>query len=122
MFHLFRTGKSTFLYTFIAIVMLASCTVVRNYPEKEPFVFSNKITVKGDISKDEKKRLQTELYNYWDDSLKVNSILKFGVRTVIKNPNVFDSAAIPRSIAFMNSYLNSQGYYNAVINSSSCQN
>src|SRR4051812_12503880 len=118
MFHLFRTGKSTFLYTLIAIVMLASCTVVRNYPEKEPFVYSNKITVKGDISKDEKKRLQTELYNYWDDSLKVNSILQFGVRTVIKNPNVFDSAAIPRSITFMNSYLNSQGYYNAVINSS----
>lgn len=115
MFHLYRSAKNTFLYTFIAIVMLASCTVVKNYPENKPFVFSNKIIVKGNVSKDEKKRLQTELYNYWDDSLKVNAIQQFGIRTVIKNPNVFDSSAITRSIAFMNSYLNSQGYYNAVI-------
>jgi hypothetical protein len=80
-----------------------------------PFVYANKITVKGEVSKDEKKRLQTELYNYWDDSLKVNSILQFGVRTIIKNPKVFDSTAIARSIVFMNSYLNSQGYYDAEI-------
>lgn len=115
MFHLNRPAKNNFPYIFISIVMLASCTVVKNYPKNTPFVFSNKITVKGDVSKDEKKRLQTELYNYWDDSLRVNSILQFGVRTVIKNPNGFDSTAIPRSVNFMNSYLNSQGYYDAVI-------
>ena len=115
MFHLYRSAKCTFLYSFIAIMMLASCTVVKNYPRNKPFVFSNKITIKGDVSKDEKKRLQTELYNYWDDSLKVNSILQFGVRTVIKNPNVFDSTAITRSESLMSSYLNSQGYYNTVI-------
>lgn len=114
MFHLSAPAKTPFFYI-IAIVLLASCTVVKNYPENTPFVFANKITLKGDVSKDEKKRLQTELYNYWDDSLKVNSILKFGVRTIIKNPNVFDSAAITRSIGFMNSYLNSQGYYDPVI-------
>lgn len=95
--------------------MLASCTVVKNYPKNTAFVFANKITVNGAVSKDEKKRLQTELYNYWDDSLKVNSILQFGVRTIIKNPSVFDSAGITRSIVFMNSYLNSQGYFNPVI-------
>jgi outer membrane protein insertion porin family len=108
-------AKNQILYTFIALMALASCTVVKNYPENRPFVFANNITLKGDVSKDEKKRLQTELYNYWDDSLKVKSILQFGVRTVIKNPNVFDSAAITRSIVFMNSYLNSQGYYNPAI-------
>ncbi len=115
MFHLTRPAKITFFYTFIAIVMLASCTVVKDYPKNKPFVFSNKITIKGDVSKDEKKRLQTELYNYWDDSLKVNSIRQFGIRTIIKNPNIFDSSAITQSIAFMDSYLNSQGYYDAVI-------
>ena len=115
MFHLYGLAKKQFLYTLIAMIMLASCTVVKNYPSNKPFVFSNKIIVKGDASKDEKKRLQLELYNYWDDSLKVNSILQFGVRTIIKNPTVFDSAAITRSIVFMNSYLNSQGYYNPVI-------
>ena len=115
MFHLFSPVKTQFLYTSIAIVLLASCTVVRNYPKNTPFVYANKITVKGDVSKDEKKRLQTELYNYWDDSLKVSSILQFGVRTIIKDPKVFDSAAVARSIVFMNSYLNSQGYYDSEI-------
>jgi hypothetical protein len=115
MFHLNWPANNNFLYIFIAIVMLASCTVVKNYPANKPFVFANKITVKGDVSKDEKKRLQTELYNYWDDSLRVNSILQFGVRTVIKNPNLFDSTAITRSVGFMNSYLNSQGYYSTEI-------
>lgn len=95
--------------------MLASCTVVKNYPKNTAFVFANKVTVNGAVSKDEKKRLQTELYNYWDDSLKVNSILQFGVRTIIKSPKVFDSAGITRSVVFMNSYLNSQGYFNPVI-------
>ncbi|MDB5249757.1 MAG: surface antigen [Segetibacter sp.] len=88
---------------------------VKEYPPNTPFVFKNNITVTGEVSKDEKKRLETELYNYWDDSLKVNAILKFGIRTVIKNPYVFDSANINRSITFMNSYLNTQGYYNAEI-------
>src|SRR3954468_14092933 len=112
MFHLHEAGKKKFLLTVLTILALASCTVVKNYPKNKPFVFKNKINVTGPESKDEKNRLQTELYNYWDDSLKVNSILQFGVRQVIKNPNVFDSAGINRSIVFMDSYLKTQGYYN----------
>ena len=114
MFHLYGHATKQFLLTALSIMLVASCTVVKNYPNK-PFVFKSKINVTGDASKDEKNRLQTELLNYWDDSLKVNSILQFGVRTVIKNPTVFDSSSINRSIAFMNSFLTAQGYYNAVI-------
>src|SRR3954454_11877213 len=114
MFQLHGAENKFFLLVFF-VTLFASCTVVKNYPENKPFVFKNKIDVTGPVSKDEKKRLQTELYNYWDDSLKVHSIVQFGVRTVIKNPYVFDSAAINRSIVFMNSFLNSEGYYNAVI-------
>jgi outer membrane protein insertion porin family len=110
----FGTAKN-FLIIVLAITLLASCTVVKNYPSNKPFVFKNKINVTGDISKDEKNRLQTELYNYWDDSLKVNSILQLGVRNVIKNPNVFDSADINRSVVFMNSFLTAQGYYNSLV-------
>ncbi|GEO09994.1 BamA/TamA family outer membrane protein [Segetibacter aerophilus] len=113
MFHYGAAYK--FLIPVLVIMLLASCTVVKNYPANTPFVFKNKINVTGEISKDEKNRLQTELYNYWDDSLKVNSILQFGVRTVIKNPNVFDSADINRSVVFMNSFLTAQGYYNSLI-------
>ncbi len=115
MFFQQRTSHS-FLFTIImAIVLLTSCTVIRNNPKSKPFVYSNDIIVEGIPSKDEKKRLQNELINYWDDSIRVKSISQFGVRTVIKNPPVYDSANVVRSIAFMNSYLNSQGYYNAVI-------
>ena len=99
-------------FTLIFTIIFAACTVVKNYPVNKPFVFENKIALKGDVSKDEKKRLEFELLNYWDDSLKVNSVLTYGVRTVIKKPPVYDSAAVDRSLVFMNSYLNSQGYYN----------
>ncbi|MDQ6812701.1 MAG: outer membrane protein assembly factor [Bacteroidota bacterium] len=115
MFHLYGHAKHTLLFTAFSLLLLASCTVVKNYPKNKPFVFKNKINVTGEVSKDEKNRLQTELYNYWDDSLKVNSILQFGVRTVIKNPSTFDSSGINRSIVFMNSYLTAQGYYNSLI-------
>ncbi len=98
----------------MVMMILGSCTVVKNYPRDVPFVFANKINVQGVPSKDEKKRLQTELDGYWDDSIKVKSITQLGVRTVIRNPPVYDSAGVVRSIAFMNSYLNSQGYYNAL--------
>lgn len=119
MFQSYRHAKNNLLFTLVAIILLASCTVVKNFQENKPFVFKNKITVVGDVSKDEQKRLQSELNNYWDDSLRVKSITRFGVRTVIKNPNVFDSTDVTRSIVFMNSYLNSQGYYNTVINDTS---
>lgn len=81
-------------------------------------MYSNKVIVDGLISKDEKKRLQTELQGYWHDSLKVVSITQVGVRTVIKNPPAYDSSHINSSITFMNSYLNSQGYYNATFKDS----
>ena len=102
----------------MALILLASCTVVKQYPTNKPFIFKNIINVKGNISKDEKKRLELDLQNYWDDSLKVKMITQFGIRTVIKKPNEFDSLAINSSIAFMRSYLNSQGYYNVILNDS----
>ncbi len=110
------TGSPKTPFFSFAILLLGSCTVVKNYPKNTPFVFKNVIEVNGEVSKDEKNRLQTELINYWDDSIKVNSFLQFGVRTVIKNPNEYDSSGITRSMIFMNSYLNSQGYYNTEIN------
>ena len=96
----------------MVIILLGSCTVVKQYPQNRPFIFKNVINVDGNISKDEKKRLQLELENYWDDSIKVKMVSQFGVRTVIRNPAVFDSSAINSSITFMQGYLNSQGYYN----------
>lgn len=114
--------KQLFLYVslLLLLVYLAACSIVKNYPINKPFVFDNKIELNGKVSKDEKKRLKNELSNYWDDSLQaryINEIkLSFKqplISKVLKNPPVFDTANISRTIRFMNAYLNSQGYYYA---------
>ncbi|MDP1971854.1 MAG: BamA/TamA family outer membrane protein, partial [Sediminibacterium sp.] len=101
-------------------MILSSCseqkrTWVRNYPKNTPFVYNNQITLHGNFTKDEKKRLLSDLQNYWDDSLKVPKQQQFGLFYKIKNPAVFDSTNINRSALFMNSYLNAQGYYYSVL-------
>lgn len=102
-------------------VLFFSCTVVKNFPEGKPFVFDNKITVTGNLDKDEKKRLTNDLAGYWDDSLFARKVQQFGVRYVLKKPPVFDTINISRTSNFMRGYLNSQGYYNArFLNLDSC--
>ena len=108
-------------YNYLLILLLlsfASCTVVKNYQPNVPFVFKNKITLQGDVNKLEQKRLEAELYNYFDDSLRPKRISQFGVRTVLKDPHTFDSSHINNSITFMRSFLQSQGYYNAILKDS----
>lgn len=102
----FTKGKLLFVF---------NRTSVKN-PPKDTFVFSNEIHITpGIISKDEENRLETELSNYWDDSVKARSIQQFGIFYRIKDPQRFDTFALERSKLFMNSYLQSQGYYNAVL-------
>ena len=90
-----------------------ACSTIKDYPINKPFIFNTNVSVNGNISKDEKKRLTSDLENYWDDSLKVPKLQKAVFWYSIKQPPVFDSVNISRSIKFMNSYLNSQGYYYA---------
>jgi hypothetical protein len=77
----------------------------------KPFVYENKVHIAGNINKDEKKKLTNDLATYWDDSLRAQTVQQFGVRYVLKNPPVFDSANLSRTKVFMTGYLNSQGYY-----------
>ena len=108
----------------IFTLLFEACTVVRNYPINKPFVYENNIVLTGDVSKDEKKRLVLDLVNYWDDSLKVLPVNNLGIfkknspliyNEVINKPPIYDTAAMTRSLLFMGSYLNSQGYYNFYI-------
>jgi len=103
-----------------AFVLLVSCseqkrTWVRNYPKNTAFVYNNQINLQGNFTKDEKKRLLSNLQNYWDDSLKVPKQQQFGLFYKIKSPAVFDSTNIQQSAIYMNSFLNAQGYYYAVL-------
>ena len=108
------------------ICSLSSCTEqkflmvfnrvrVKNYPNDTPFVYNNKVNIYGDVSKDEKTRLQENLINYWADSLFAKRVQKFGVKYTLKNPPVFDTATISITRRFMSSFLFSQGYFNAVL-------
>jgi len=99
------------LVYFCCSLFLFSCKVVRNYPKQKPFVYQNTVKIIGAISKDEKKRLTTELIHYWDDSLNAIYTQQAGIIYKLKNPPVFDSNNIARSKTFMSAYLNSQGYY-----------
>jgi outer membrane protein insertion porin family len=113
------------LILFCFIFLLCSCTEqkflfvnrvkVRNFPADTPFVYNNKINITGDIGKDEKTRLQENLVNYWADSLYARKIQKFGVLYSLRNPPVFDTTNISTTHRFMNSFLFSQGYFNAVL-------
>lgn len=118
--YLTRSKVNFFSLTVLSLLlaMISSCSVskrtfIRNHPVNRAFVYDNKLTLKGDLSKDEKIRLTNDLGKYWDDSLQVRRIQQFGLFYKIKNPPVFDSGNIARSINFMNAYLNSQGYYYA---------
>jgi hypothetical protein len=108
----------TIITAFLLMGIFSSCasllhTKVVNPPAGKPFVYSNKINLSGNLSKDEKKRMTYELENYWEDSLQVREVQSWIIKTQIRNPPVFDSANIQRSISFMNAYLNAQGYFYA---------
>lgn len=92
-------------------------TSVKNPPkDSTPFVFDNQIKIEpGVIAKDEQNRLESELNNYWDDTVKARTLQQFGVFYRIKDPQRFDTIGLQRSLYFMNSYLQSQGYYNAAL-------
>ncbi len=113
-----KANYLSFLIVLPLLLLISSCSVlnkttVRNYPLNKPFVYENKLILNGDVSKDEKIRLTTDLENYWDDSIKVKKLQRFLFLYRLKNPPVFDSANVSRSVLFMNAYLNSQGYYYA---------
>lgn len=125
MVRLYRKANLRNFLFFLWVLSLASCTVVKNYQPGVPFVYKNVVSLKGEVPKDEQKRLEAELYNYFDDSLKPQPVSQVGVflnpppiafyRVLIKNPPRFDSSNINTTIEFMQSYLRSQGYYSATI-------
>lgn len=113
-----RPLKNVFCWLLLIAATAVSCseqkrTAVKNYPQNRAFVYQNKIELTGNFAKDEKKRLLSQLENYWDDSMKVRKVQVFGFFYKIKSPSAFDSSKFSRSINFMNAYLNSQGYYYA---------
>lgn len=109
-------GIKEYCLCIVLISYLSSCAIlnvkVKKYQPNKPFVFSHKHTVNGDISKDEKNTITTELENYWADSLKERRVFKpFKLRNIISQPPIFDTFNISKTKRFMDSYLKSRGFY-----------
>ena len=111
-----------YLFSFKALIaiytvgLLSSCSVIpRNYPKNTPFVYEYNIKVEGNLSADEKDRLEAGLKNQLDDSIRVRSVNKFfyhGLnRQVLDKPPVYKSINADQSVSFMHSLLNAQGYF-----------
>ncbi len=75
-------------------------------------MYNTKVSLKADLPSSDRRDLETLLYTYIDDSLKVVEKSIVGISRVI-NPPVFDSINIDRSKTFVTDYLNSLGYYQA---------
>jgi hypothetical protein len=107
--------KRTIQLWLAALIMgMSACVTVKNPPVGQPFVYDSKIELKSDnISKEEAKLLKTNLAEFWVDSLRSPKVQKYFVAYKIVSPPVFDTASISKSIQFMDSYMNSEGYYQA---------
>lgn len=92
---------------------ITSCTIPKNFQKGKPFVYKTTINIVGNVP--EKPQLQERLQNQVDDSLKTQIISYGGVRRILKNPPVFDTANIGRTHIFMTALLHSLGYFHPEI-------
>ena len=118
----YRHELTSYQRIYFAIVtslfwLLTGCAGVKDPPKGIPYVYNNDVVVRSDdLNAEQRYLLKEKLLEYLDDSLKVRTVSVLG-RTRRIEPPVFDSMNIDRSIRFMNGYLNSLGYYNAIFDS-----
>ena len=103
-------NKYLFIFPFLLLFFM-SCKRTY-YPVGKPYMSNSSVNLKIDVPTERRKEMELELYNYMDDSLKVQTKYIIGVKKQVSAP-VFDSANIQRSKVFMKNYLNSLGYYRA---------
>ena len=102
----------------VCISVIPSCTIVKHYPKKTPFIFENTVNINGKVDKDKKGELKDALLEQIEDSAKVRSNTelpwpKFPFvipGPVIKRPNTFDTVHIKQSTINMHYFLRNKGY------------
>lgn len=116
----FHSVFRNFMIAALCLVMAASCTIVKNYPSRKPFVYKTNININGNFSSDSTAILTSRLRTQLDDSMRARSVSKL-FYSVLKKPPVYDPANADKSVVFMRALLVSMGYfkdtitYNAVI-------
>src|SRR5690349_18369935 len=101
--------------TGIIVLLISSCTVVKNYPHNKPFVYKTNINLIGNFPNVEKDNLKYRLKQQLDDSMKPRAVSRL-LWSVLKKPPVYDSTNALRSIAYMKALLISMGYFKDTIN------
>src|SRR6476659_8131307 len=99
----------------VALVVISSCTIPKNYQANKPFVFQTNIDVRGNIKLSDRLDMETRLFNQLDDSLKTRVVSFAGIRKTLVSPAVFDTVYATRTVNYMNSLMKSLGYYEPAI-------
>ncbi len=87
-------------------------------PAKRAIVYKNVVEViDSAMSKKDKKKLELELSNYWDDSLKVRWQQQYVFFRKLLTPPMLDTSRLAMSETLMKSYLRSRGYYHPLLTS-----
>ena len=121
--HLRRLKNISFFARFYLLgllFLLNACADVKkaaihDYPKQIPFVFENKVVIKDPESKKELQEIESDINNYWDDSLKVKRIRQFGVFNTLVQPSYFQADKLQRTIQFMQAYLSTKGYSHPIL-------
>lgn len=112
------------LLLFAALILFfSSCSTVKNYPVRQPFVYKTNVEIEGKFSTDEKKQLISQLDQQLHDSIRVREVQRLigwerGPRffySVLSKPPVYDSLNADKSVQFMRALLHSLGYYRDTI-------
>ncbi|MDI9358088.1 MAG: BamA/TamA family outer membrane protein [Phycisphaerales bacterium] len=101
-----------YFFTVILQICLTSCSVIKGYQKGHTLVLQNKVVINTALPTSQKISLSSELNGYWATGLKVQRTNAFVFKTVVKNPPIFDSMAVNKSIKYMTALLATKGYYN----------
>ena len=104
-----RPKNIGFFPSFIMLGLLffiSSCTDLKNAmhpsrPSNIAYVYSNTINITDAENKIIKQKLETDLSDYWDDSLKAIRVRQFGIFNTIKDPKIFNAERMPRAVNYM---------------------
>jgi outer membrane protein insertion porin family len=107
----------------LCLSVISSCTIVKKYPKNTPFIFENTVNIRGDVERDRKADLRSELEKQIEDSAAVfaNSKLPWPKAPwvipvpVIENPSAFDSVHVLQSTINMKNLMISKGYRTAFV-------
>jgi outer membrane protein insertion porin family len=113
-------GRPLKLFYFILFsaafsIFFSSCSTVKNYQPRKPFVYQYKISINGKFTAVQKKQLSEQLVQQLDDSIRIEKQRKLLFWTTLKNPPKYDSLNSDKSVIGMHALLNSLGYYRDTI-------